>query len=152
MANYIGNQPSKGEFRKIDQFVFDGSTTVFNLISNTIPFVVGSATQLTISINGVLQEPGVAYTVVNGGTQISFTTAPVTGTPFFGTALSGAGDVASYGDTLTLTGDIIASSFIGDGSALTGIVTDLTPYATIAHVASELIPYATISHVACCTS
>jgi hypothetical protein len=111
MANYIGNQPSKGEFRKIDQFVFDGSTTVFNLISNTIPFIVGSATQLTISINGVLQEPGVAYTVVNGGTQISFTTAPVTGTPFFGTALSGLGDEATPGDG-TVTSDKIVDNSI----------------------------------------
>jgi hypothetical protein len=98
MANYIGNQPTKGEFRKIDAPTFNGSTTAFNLTSGSIAFHVGSATQLLISINGVMQEPNTAYNVVSGGSQIQFTTAPAAGTAFFGVALSGLGDEATVGD------------------------------------------------------
>ena len=83
MANYIGNQPTKGEFRKIDAPTFNGSTTTFNLTGGGITFHVGSATQLLISINGVMQEPNTAYNVVSGGSQIQFTTAPAAGTAFF---------------------------------------------------------------------
>ena len=79
MANYIGNQPTKGEFRKIDAPTFNGSTTAFNLTGGGIAFHVGSATQLLISINGVMQEPNTAYNVVSGGSQIQFTTAPAAG-------------------------------------------------------------------------
>ena len=98
MANYIGNQPTKGEFIKIDAPTFNGSTTTFNLTGGGIAFHVGSATQLLISINGVMQEPNTAYNVVSGGSQIQFTTAPAAGTAFFGVALSGLGDEATVAD------------------------------------------------------
>ena len=98
MANYIGNQPTKGEFRKVDALTFNGSTTTFNLTSGGIAFNVGSATQLMLSLNGVIQEPHTAYNVVGGGSQIQFTTAPASGTNFFAVALSGLGDEATVGD------------------------------------------------------
>ena len=42
----------------------------------------GSAPNCIISINGVIQEPAVAYTV--SGSTITFTAAPATGATFFG--------------------------------------------------------------------
>jgi hypothetical protein len=98
MANYIGNQPTKGEFRKVDTPTFNGSTTTFNLLSGGQAFDIGSATQLIISLNGVVQEPHTVYNVVSGGSQIQFTTAPASGTNFFGMALGGVGDEATPAD------------------------------------------------------
>ena len=98
MANYIGNQPTQGEFRKVDALTFNGSTTTFNLTSGGIGFNVGSATQLMLSLNGVVQEPHTSYNVVGGGSQVQFTTAPASGTNFFAIALGGVGDEATPAD------------------------------------------------------
>lgn len=98
MANYIGNQPTKGEFRKIDTPTFNGSTTTFNLEGGSVGFIVGSATQLIISLNGVIQEANSAYSIAAGGSQIVFNPAPVSGTAFFGVALGGLGDEATPPD------------------------------------------------------
>ena len=98
MANYIGNQPTQGEFRKVDALTFNGSTTTFNLTSGGIGFNVGSATQLMLSLNGVVQEPHTSYNVVGGGSQVQFTTAPASGTNFFAIALGGVGDESTPPD------------------------------------------------------
>ena len=98
MANYIGNQPTQGEFRKVDALTFNGSTTTFNLTSGGVAFNVGSATQLMLSLNGVVQEPHTSYNVVGGGSQVQFTAAPAAGTNFFAIALGGVGDESTPAD------------------------------------------------------
>ena len=118
MANYIGNSPSKGEFRKVDALTFNGTTTTFNLTTGTVAFNVGSATQLIVSLNGVIQEPHTTYNVVGGGSQIQFTTAPTAGTNFFAVALSGLGDEATVGDGQVTT------TKIADGSVTTTKIAD----------------------------
>ena len=59
MANYIGNQIQRGEFKKLDSIEssFDGSTTTFNLVFNGNDVQVGDTTALVVSLNGVIQEP-----------------------------------------------------------------------------------------------
>jgi hypothetical protein len=87
MSAYIGNSPQFGVFRKLDALTFNGSTTTFTLLSGSAQILVGDPAQLFISLNGVIQEPGVAFTLATGGSQIVFSTAPTNGMAFFGIAL-----------------------------------------------------------------
>jgi hypothetical protein len=141
MANYIGNQLAQGEFRKLDDISssFNGSTTAFNLTASSATVIAGAATQLIISVNGVIQEPLVSYTLAQGGSQIQFITAPPTGATFFGILFGGVGQVSIPSDASVTTEKIAdsavtnakidtvaASKLTGalpaiDGSALTGI-------------------------------
>ena len=60
---------------------FNGSTTAFNLTANSVPFQAVSDRALMVILGGVIQAPGVDYTI--NGTQITFTTAPVSGLTFY---------------------------------------------------------------------
>jgi hypothetical protein len=141
MANYIGNQIQRGEFKKLDNVssLFDGSTTTFNLTFNSTPVQVGDATALIVSLNGVIQEPVTSYTLANGGSQIVFATAPSNGASCFITQLGGIGDTTTPSDGSVIASKIAngavtdakidtvsASKLTGalpaiDGSSLTGI-------------------------------
>jgi len=111
MANYIGNQPASGQFHKIDTPTFNGSTTTFNLTSGGSAITVGSATQMIISINGVVQEPITTYGIASGGSQITFTTAPTAGANFFGVLLGGVGSEASTVEDGSITADKVSANF-----------------------------------------
>jgi hypothetical protein len=87
MSSYIGNSPQSGVFRKLDALTFNGSTTTFNITCGGASTPVGDASQLFISLNGVIQEPGVAFTLASGGTQLVFSSAPTNGMAFFGVLL-----------------------------------------------------------------
>jgi hypothetical protein len=111
MANYIGNQIQRGEFKKLDNVssLFDGSTTTFNLTFNSTPVQVGDTTALIVSLNGVIQEPGVSYTLATGGSQIVFSSAPANGASCFITQLGGIGDTTTPSD-----GSVTASKLAAD--------------------------------------
>jgi len=105
----------------------DGSTTAF-----TLEHAVGSDEDILVSVDGVVQEPSVAY-AVSSGTTLTFTAAPSTnsGNNIFvyylfrtlGTvthpatsalsATSGTFSAGVSGTTGTFTGDVT----VGDGSA-----------------------------------
>jgi len=59
----------------VDSFTGDGSTTVF-----TMSIQESLATQLIVFVGSIYQPPTVAYTV-NGGYDITFTSAPPSGEP-----------------------------------------------------------------------
>ena len=83
---YIGQSIKNGTFTDLGfTGTFNSSTTDFNLGTQ-----VGSAAQLLVSKNGVIQRPGTDYTLATGGTQISFTTAPASGDSIFIVEISGA--------------------------------------------------------------
>ena len=54
----------------VDDFVGDGSTTVF-----TMTVAQDTATQIIVFVGSIYQDPATAYTV-NGGLNITFTSAP----------------------------------------------------------------------------
>ena len=91
---YLGRQPAIGRYAKLDDFAssFNGSTTTFNLTSGGDAQVVKSDAQLLVSLGGIIQEPETDYTV--SGSQISFTTAPISGDDFFAILL---GDTFNVG-------------------------------------------------------
>lgn len=82
---YIGTKPLTGEYAKIDPITFNGTNSTFNLYSNGQLIYPQLAQNLIISLNGVLQEPGVAY--VTSGSTITFYPTPTAGSTFFGTML-----------------------------------------------------------------
>ena len=149
---YIGRQLTQGEFIKLDsiQSAFDGSETTFDLKATGQAYSPGAANALLVSLAGVIQESGIAYTVDDS--QITFTTAPTSdaevfilamgsrvnvGTPSAGTINGstlvdgsvGANKIAGSSINAaklnpsfgTYGGTISATAFAGDGSALTGI-------------------------------
>ena len=67
---YIGREPIHGKFER-QSLTADGSTTTF-----TLNYTIGSAASILVNVAGVVQEPGVAYTLGTGGTQIVFSAAP----------------------------------------------------------------------------
>ena len=67
---YIGKAPVNG-FHTKQSLTGDNSTTSFAL-----SFTVADPSSLIVSVGGVLQEPGVAYSLSGGGTNIVFSAAP----------------------------------------------------------------------------
>ena len=83
---YIGQSIKNGTFLDLGfTGTFNSSTTDFNLGTQ-----VGSATQLLVSHDGVIQKPGTDYTLASGGASITFTTAPASGASIFIVEISGA--------------------------------------------------------------
>ena len=84
---YIGQSIKNGTFSVLDTSgnTYNGSNTTFSLGTQ-----VGSAAQLLVSHDGVIQKPGTDYILASGGTQITFTTAPASGASIFIVEISGA--------------------------------------------------------------
>ncbi len=122
MSSYVGNSPQYGVFRKLDAFTFNGSTTTFTLNSGGANIIAGDPTQLFISLNGVIQEPGVAFTLANGGTQITFASAPTVGMSFFGVLLGNTGAPTIEEGQVTTTK--IANSAVTTAKINNGAVTE----------------------------
>ena len=70
MATYIGKAPVNG-FHTKQTLSSDGSTTTF-----TLDTTVATESSIIVSVGGIIQEPGVAYNLAQGGTKITFTGAP----------------------------------------------------------------------------
>jgi hypothetical protein len=77
---------------------FNGTTTQFNLTSNGALFHAVSARSLLIILGGIVQKPGVDYTV-NAGV-ITFTTAPVSGLTFSARNIYGLNQLTGINDGL----------------------------------------------------
>ena len=96
---YIGRGPSKsGAFRTLDDISgsFNGSTTSFALTVGSAALTVGLPETLMIAVDGVMQEPGSAYTI--SGSNIVFGAAPQADATFWGVEL---GDVGGLADRAT---------------------------------------------------
>lgn len=67
---YIGRDPLYGLFEK-QVFASNGVNTSFEL-----DYYVGAASSLLVVQNGSIKNPGVDYSVTNGGKTLQFVTAP----------------------------------------------------------------------------
>ena len=105
-GSYIGKQPTYGFFEKQRITTANGSLTEFNL-----SFTCADSNQLLVSVAGVIQEGGQAYTVLAGTPQqISFTEAPATGVEIF---------IVWLGKELT--GPRFSSGMLTDQAAITSL-------------------------------
>lgn len=127
MSAYIGNSPQYGVFRKIDAFTFDGTTSSFPLLSGSVSVRAGDVSQLIISLNGVIQEPGVAYTLADAGATIVFAAAPSAGATSFGVLL-GIKGAPTIDDGQVTTSKIadgaITADKIADGTVIAADIAD----------------------------
>jgi len=84
---YIGKSIESGTFKVLDTSgnTYNGSNVTFSLGTQ-----VGSAAQLLVSHDGVIQLPGTDYTLASGGASITFSTAPASGASIFIVEISGA--------------------------------------------------------------
>ena len=123
---YLGRQPSIGRFAHLDDITssFNSACTTFSLMQSSVALVPGAASNLIISLGGVLQEPEVAYTVA--GSSIIFSSAPASTQPFFGILLGDVLDVGQVSQgavinatSLTVTGAATLSNTL----AVTGAAT-----------------------------
>ena len=120
MANYIGNVPAFGEFKRLDSIasLFNGSTTQFNLTYNSVSHTAGDASQLIVSLNGIVQEPLESYTLGIGGSSIIFSTAPASGDTCHIVLLGGVGGTA------TPSNDSVSTIKIQDGAVTSAKLAD----------------------------
>jgi hypothetical protein len=70
---------------------FNGTKKIFNLIVNGEPYYPVNAQQLIVSLNDVVLEPGVDYTILDN--QITYTVAPTTGSDSFIVAMATTADL-----------------------------------------------------------
>jgi hypothetical protein len=70
---------------------FNGTKTTFNLIVNGQPYYPVNEQQLIVSINNIVLEPVVNYTILDN--TITFITAPTAGQNFFAVALATTADL-----------------------------------------------------------
>ena len=59
---FIGQEPLQGSFHKLDA-ITTSATATYNLLLNGGAFTPGSANQLLVSLNGVIQSPGSSFTI-----------------------------------------------------------------------------------------
>jgi len=96
--SYIGRPPEYGGYEKQD-ITPDGSTTTFAL-----DYSVGTESSLLVSVAGVPQQPGTAYTLSGGGANVVFSAAPASGATVFVIFLGYAFDAGVFLATGTITG------------------------------------------------
>jgi hypothetical protein len=123
---YVGPAPVFSDLKKIDNIAssFNGVTTTFNLTSNSVPLPAGFDQNLIISINGVIQEPGAAFTT--SGTTITFTDPPQAGWTFFGVAVGGLTQFVIPAD-----GSVSAAKLSSNSVTVSKLVTGQTSNANV---------------------
>ncbi|AFK66261.1 structural protein [Synechococcus phage S-CBM2] len=154
-----------GRLRKLDDLSsdFDSLKSSFNLLLNGNPYslslsegvqnqVVKAENNLIISINGILQEPGVAFSLL--GSRIDFAEAPRSESQFLAFSFVGsdADVIASeiippieVGDELRIQGEIT-----NRGVAVVGSSNELTTFdyqGTIQGVGANLVPILTSGYI-----
>ena len=123
---YIGQQPVVGRYILLDQISggFNGTTSGFTMstAAGAQGVVPGLAQNVLLSLGGVIQQPGVDYTI--SGSGLTFTSPPVSGTTFFATVLGDAQAVGTPSDG-TVTPASIASgyNFVFPNLTVTGVHT-----------------------------
>lgn len=106
---YIGRDAVFGLFEN-QVLTPNSSTTTF-----TLDYAVGAASSILVVYGGVTQQPNVAYSISGGGSTITFSEAPVTGTTLYivymGKQLTVARTAGMEVTTQTFTGDATTTSF-----------------------------------------
>jgi len=128
---YIGNTAANRfvSAKAATQFSGNGSTTEF-----TLDHSVGSDEDILVSVDGVIQEPSVAYSV--SGTTLTFTAAPsnnsgnnifvyylfrTIGTIAHPSNLALNATTGTFSGNLTSSGTITGNAFSGDGAGLSNV-------------------------------
>ncbi len=126
---YVGNSPARGQWRKLTNISssFNGSTKTFttSVPPGTSDYYVtaGSASQLIISLNNVILQPEVDYTVSTN--SITFTNAPAGGATFFGVLCGDALNTNVPSDGSITTAKLASNLSLTDPSIVGTITEDI---------------------------
>lgn len=111
---YIGRDVTYGLF-EVQYITANSSDTSF-----TLDYAVGAASSILVVYGGVIQEPDTAYSITSGGTTITFSEAPVTGTTTYIVYMAKQLTVATVADnsitTAKLANNSVTSAKIVDGT------------------------------------
>jgi len=123
---YIGKQPSAGDFTVLDSLTASATAT-YTLQKNSVNFVPGSANQLIVSLNGVIQEPGTSFTL--NGSSLVFSSALTSADSIdFILALGGVGNFNTPSDdsvtTAKIATDAVTSAKIADDAITAALIAD----------------------------
>ena len=128
---YIGKRPLQGNYKKLSDISgsFNGSTTAFTLQSAGVNVSPQNEENCIISISGVIQEPGSAYTI--SGSTITFTGAPASSDTFFGVVLGDTLDIGTPSDSTVSASSLSSSFFVKNNQTLTGVSTSASENALL---------------------
>ena len=123
---YIGKEPSAGSFEMLDDLTASATAT-YALQKGSVAFFPGSANQLIVSLNGVVQEPGVSFTI--SGSNIVFSSSLTSADSIdFILALGGVGDFGEPGDasvtTAKIADDAVTSAKVADDAITSALIAD----------------------------
>jgi len=136
---YIGRGPAKsGAFRILDDISgdFDGSDTTFALTVGSSALTVGLPETLIIAVDGVIQEPGSAFTI--SGSNIVFGSAPQDSATFWGVELGDVGGLADRAITQSAGNNstkVATTAYVDTQVATEDTITELND-TTITSIAS----------------
>ena len=118
---YIGKRILQGQYKKLSDISgsFDGSTTAFTMQSAGVNVSPQNEENCLISISGVIQEPGTAYTV--SGSTITFTGAPASTDTFFGVVLGDSLDIGTPSDSTVSASSLSSSFFVKNNQTLSSL-------------------------------
>ena len=103
---------------------FNGNDKTFNLTANTVPFQAVSDRALMVILGGVIQAPGVDYTI--NGSQITFDVAPVSGLTFYARNIYGLNALNGVNDGIVGPYSLTTGGPTWDTSGNTTISGNLT--------------------------
>ncbi len=103
---------------------FNGNKKNFDLKSNTVPFQAVSDRALMVILGGVIQAPGVDYTI--NGDEITFTTAPASGLTFYARNIYGLNALNAVNDGIVGPAGLTTGAPSWDSSGNTTVSGNLT--------------------------
>jgi len=118
--SYIGVNPTSGQYKILDDISsgFNGSTTTFNLTSGGTAVTPQTDANAIISISGVVQYTS-AYTI--SGSQITFSSAPLSTDNFSGRVLGDSRDVGTPTDGTVTASSLSSTFFMTNGQTFNNV-------------------------------
>ena len=105
---YVGAVPTTGDFKKLDSITTSSATT-FNLRQNSVAVYPQSANHCIVSLNGVIQSPIDAFTIVNDTIVFSSSLAGTDVINFI-LVLGNVNDIGTVSDDTVSTAKLQANS------------------------------------------
>ena len=118
--SYIGVNPTSGQYKILDDISsgFNGSTTTFNLTSGGSAVLPQTDANAIISISGVVQYTS-AYTI--SGSQITFSSAPLSTDNFSGRVLGDSRDIGTPTDGTVSSSSLASTFFMTNGQTFNNV-------------------------------
>ena len=118
--SYIGTAPTDGQYTILDDISsgFDGSEVTFNLTSGGVAVTPQTDANALISISGVVQYTS-AYSI--SGSQITFSSAPLSTDNFSGRVLGNSRDIGTPTDGTVSSSSLASTFFMTNGQTFNNI-------------------------------